>query len=122
MFAFESVKQMENVMNKRCCFIGHRKIEQSPDLQERLHTEIEHLIHVGVETFYFGSNSEFDAFCYDVVSNLKKKYPHIKRVYVRAEYSDVNERYTRYLLKSYEDTYYPEKIRGSGRAAYVERK
>ncbi len=26
-----------------------------------------------------------------------------------------------YLLESYEDTYYPEKIRNSGRASYVER-
>ena len=40
---------------------------------------------------------------------------------MRAEYPYISERYKNYLLESYEDTYYPEKILGSGRAAYVER-
>ena len=40
---------------------------------------------------------------------------------MRAEYPDINEQYTNYLLESYEETYYPEHIRSSGRAAYVER-
>ena len=40
---------------------------------------------------------------------------------MRAEYPDINEQYTNYLLESFEDTYYPEHIRNSGKAAYVER-
>lgn len=52
---------------------------------------------------------------------MKEKYPHIKRIYVRAEYPYISEDYKNYLLKRYEDTYYPEHIIGSGKAAYVER-
>ena len=74
-----------------------------------------------MHTFLFGSKSEFDDLCLNIVTELKGKYPHIKKVYVRAEYADINEDYTNYLLESYEDTYFPERIRGAGRASYVER-
>ena len=71
--------------------------------------------------YLFGSKSHFNSLCLELVTELKEKYPHIKRIYVRAEYPDINEQYTNYLLESYEETYYPEHIRSSGRAAYVER-
>ena len=74
-----------------------------------------------VDTFLLGSKSQFNNLCLELVTAIKEKYPHIKRIYVRAEYPDINEQYTNYLLESYEDTYYPEHIRSSGRAAYVER-
>lgn len=112
---------MDDLKNKRCCFVGHRKVERTPELEKRLFVEIEKMINAGVDTFYFGSKSEFDRICYKIVSELKEKYNHIKRMYIRAEFSDVNEDYTNYLLESYEDTYYPDKIRNSGKAAYVER-
>ncbi len=74
-----------------------------------------------VDTFLFGSKSRFNSLCLELVTEIKEKYPHIKRIYVRTEYPCINEQYTNYLLESYEDTYYPEHIRNSGRAAYVER-
>lgn len=74
-----------------------------------------------MHTFLFGSKSEFDDLCLNIVTELKEIYPHIKRVYVRAAYVDINDDYTDYLLESYEDTYFPEKVRGAGRASYVER-
>ncbi len=40
---------------------------------------------------------------------------------MRAEFPYINDDYLTYLLKSYDDTYYPEKLLGAGRAAYVER-
>ena len=40
---------------------------------------------------------------------------------MRAEYPCISEQYKSYLLESYEETYYPEQIIGSGRAAYVTR-
>lgn len=73
-----------------------------------------------VNVFYFGSKSEFDDLCYKVVTDLKEKYPHIKRVYVRAAYKDISDSYKNYLMESFEDTYYPEPIENSGRAVYVE--
>lgn len=105
-----------------CCFFGHRKINETPELIERLTNEIEVLItEKEVDTFYFGSKSKFDDLCYKVVTELKEKYPHIKRVYVRAEYPYIHDDYKSYLLQSFEDTYYPERMINAGRAAYVER-
>ena len=40
---------------------------------------------------------------------------------MRAEFPVINEDYTAYLRERYEDTYYPEKILGAGKAVYVER-
>ena len=56
-----------------------------------------------------------------MVEKIKEKYPHVKRIYVRADYPDVSGNYENYILEFYDDTYYPEKIVGAGRAAYVER-
>ncbi|MBQ8696947.1 MAG: DUF1273 family protein [Clostridia bacterium] len=74
-----------------------------------------------VDTFLFGSKSRFDSLCLELVTELKEKYPHVKRIYVRAEFPVISDEYKAYLLKSYDDTYYPERIKGSGRLAYVER-
>ena len=69
----------------------------------------------------FESKSRFNSLCLELVTVIKEKYPHIKRIYVRAEYPYISEHYKDYLLESYEGTYYPENIIGSGRVAYVER-
>ena len=107
---------------KTCCFFGHRTINETEELKSKLMEIIEKLIvDEKVDTFLFGSKSRFNSLCLELVTEIKEKYPHIKRIYVRAEYPDINEQYTNYLLESYEDTYYPEKILNSGRAAYVER-
>lgn len=105
-----------------CCFIGHRTINETEELKAKLYEIIEELIvENSVDTFLFGSKSRFDDLCHELVTKIKEKYPHIKRIYVRAEYPDINEKYTNYLLEFYEDTYYPEKIIGAGKVAYVER-
>lgn len=105
-----------------CCFIGHRKIFEAEYLKSHIREIIEKLITTEkVDTFLFGSHSQFNTYCLKIVTELKEKYPHIKRIYVRAEYQYINEDYKNYLLQDYEDTYYPEKISGSGKAAYIER-
>ena len=105
-----------------CCFIGHRTIKETEELVRRLLCTIEMLItRHGVDTFLFGSKSRFNSLCYELVALCKEKYPHIKRIYVRAEFPIIRDDYKAYLLTRYEDTYYPEKIIGAGRAAYVER-
>lgn len=105
-----------------CCFFGHREINETEELKSKLIAAIEKLItHEKVDTFLFGSKSRFDSLCLEIVSEIKEKYPHIKRVYVRAEFPVINDDYKAYLLKSYEDTYYPEKLVGAGKAVYVER-
>ena len=74
-----------------------------------------------VDTFLFGSKSRFNSLCLELVTQIKEKYPHIKRVYVRAEYPYISDDYKNYLLESYEDTYFPEKLIGANKASYVER-
>ena len=105
-----------------CCFFGHRTIDETEQLKSELNEIIENLImNDKVDTFLFGSKSRFDDLCHELVTKLKEKHPHIKRIYVRAEYPYISEHYKNYLLENYEDTYYPERIIGSGRAIYVER-
>lgn len=105
-----------------CCFLGHRKINETKELKLKLTEIIEKLVVVEkVDTFLFGSKSQFNILCLELVTAIKEKHPHIKRVYVRAEYPYITEQYRTYLLENYEDTYYPEKIMNSGKAAYVER-
>ena len=70
-----------------CCFIGHRKIEESEKLINDLQLIIKDLIvNKGVSRFMFGSKSQFNDLCYDIVSELKNKYAHIVRIYVRSMY------------------------------------
>ena len=105
-----------------CCFIGHRDINKTEELTERLSKIIENLIlKEKVVTFLFGSKSEFNSLCYDVVSKLKEKHPQIKRVFVRAEYPEINDDYLDYLHRFYEETYYPKTVEGSGKSAYIKR-
>ena len=105
-----------------CCFIGHRKINETEELKQKLTEVIENLIvNENIDTFLFGCKSEFNDLCWDAVTELKKKYPNIKRIFVRAEYPYINDDYRDYLLQFYEDTYYPEKVLNSGKASYVKR-
>ncbi len=105
-----------------CCFIGHRNIDETEELKLWLSKTVEVLIkNKNVDTFLFGSKSRFNELCYEIVSKLKEKHPHIKRVYVRAEYPRISEEYEEYLFERYEDTYYPERIKNSGKAVYIER-
>ena len=113
---------MEIIEEKSCCFIGHRKINETEELKQKLAEIIENLIeNENVDTFLFGSKSKFNDLCRHTVTELKKKYLNVKRIFVRAEYPYINDNYRDYLLQFYEDTYYPEKVLNSGKASYVER-
>ena len=105
-----------------CCFFGHRKIVETETLKSNLYEIIENLItHEQVYIFLFGSKSQFDDLCLRIVTELKEKYSHIKRIYVRAEFPYIDADYREYLLQKYDDTYYPQKIIDAGKASYVER-
>ena len=105
-----------------CCILGHRSIRITEHLKEKLYDTINHLItEKKVNTFLFGSKSAFVPLCHEIISRLKEKHPHIKRVYVRAEFPVINDSYKSYLLAYYDHTYYPNEIANAGRAVYVER-
>ena len=113
---------MSAVLENTCCFIGHREINVTDELKEKLRVVIERLIvYENIDTFLFGSKSQFDDLCYDVVTEIKKKHTHIKRIFVRAEYPYIDESYEAYLLESFEDTYFPKSLLGAGKASYVKR-
>lgn len=103
------------------CFIGHRTIIKTEELISSLKETVINLINKGVTTFLFGSMSEFDDLSWEVVTELKKEYPTIKRIYVRSAYPYIDKSYENYLLESYEETYFPEKIENAGKSSYVER-
>lgn len=105
-----------------CCILGHREICETEELKRQLTLTIEDLIaKENVDTFLFGSKSSFNSLCYELITQVKVKYPHIKRIYVRAEFPVINEDYREFLLKRYEDTYYPEGLTGAGRLVYIKR-
>lgn len=113
----------ESLNVKTCCFIGHRKINQTQQLKDKIFVAVENLIlNEGVKSFLFGSKSEFDTLCKEIVTELKKKYPDIQRTYVRAEFEHINDSYKDYLLGQYDDTVFHKKISKAGKASYVERK
>ena len=105
----------------QCCFIGHRTIVKSKELIFLLKQTIIDLIDKGVTTFLFGSMSEFDELSWEIVTELKVTYPFIKRVYVRSAFQYIDDFYEKYLLESYEETYFPPKLENAGRCSYVER-
>lgn len=104
------------------CFIGHRTITVTNELCERIRTTVLNLIdNQGVDTFLFGSRSQFDELCLKIVTEIKEIRPHIRRIYVRAEYPYISPDYEKYLLTFYDETYMPENIIHAGKAVYIER-
>lgn len=104
------------------CFIGHRTITVTNELCERIRTTVLDLIdNQGVDTFLFGSRSQFDELCLKIVTEIKEIRPHIRRIYVRAEYPYISADYEKYLLTFYDETYMPESIIHAGKAIYIER-
>lgn len=119
-----------------CCFIGHRKIEITSELIERLKTVIENLIvNKNVFIFVFGSRSEFDSLCHSLVTEYKKKYLGIKRIVYTCKHelcvleeereelerisSDITNKKVKLL--SYEEEYSFSAKYLAGKASYVER-
>lgn len=108
--------------DKSCCIFGHRKINLTAEEITILKTCIEYLItKENINTFIFGSKSQFNDLCLNLVSKLKEKHPYIKRIYIRAEYPFITKQYEGYLLRQYEYTYFPKNMIKAGRARYVER-
>ena len=119
-----------------CSFFGHRKIEVSEELELKVKMVIEDLIlNHNVTTFLFGSKSEFNYLCLEIVTNLKNKYNFIKRIFytcrsefciLEKEKSKYEELYSYHLkrdvkLFGFEEEFEHKTKYTSGRASYVER-
>ncbi len=131
--------ELQNGYNMKiltCCFFGHRNTTLTKELYEELKRIIEDLIvNENVQTFLFGSRSDFDFTCHKIVTELKNKYPFIirkcytcrnetcilesERGYWEEVYSHIRkEKVT--LLGVEEEVEHKTKYT-SGRASYVER-
>ena len=121
---------------KRCCFIGHRTIEESEEFFTLLRDTIKRLIlEEGVRYFLFGSRSEFDDLCHRIVTEFQQEFPNIVRVAytrrseyaVKAEEKEKMERSwasvlkTEVKLKDYDAEVQSDRVFSAGKASYVER-
>lgn len=67
---------------KLCSCFGHSEMEVTEELRTRLTIKLEDMIvNENFGIFYFGGFGAFDYLCWQVVTELKKKYPHIKRIF-----------------------------------------
>ena len=95
-------------------FIGHSEVSNRDEVKQRLRDLLFAWIETeNADTFLFGSRGDFNALGYEAVSELKNDFPHIRRVYVRAEFE--------YTTAEYEESFFPESVRNAGKAAYVKR-
>lgn len=70
---------------KVCSFFGHRDIVITEELKIKTKNIIENLIKNCYAAFYFGGFGDFDNLCWEIVSELKNKYPSIKRIFCVAD-------------------------------------
>lgn len=122
--------------NKTCCFIGHRNILITEELKKEIYDFLESLIlNENVKVFLFGSKSEFNYLCHCIVTELKEKYPDIKRVgyacsserfILESEREDFNEMIfaltkRKVRICGVEEEIKIKNVSVAGRAAYIKR-
>ena len=64
-----------------CSVFGHREIEITDTLKTKVFSTFEDLINQGCTYFYFGGFGAFDNLCHEIITELKNKYSHVKRVF-----------------------------------------
>lgn len=121
---------------KNCSFFGHRNTKLTEEQYQELKRIIEDMIvNQNVLTFLFGSRSHFNDICHLAVTELKEKYPNIKRIAYTCKsetcileserqkwekiYSNLEKREV-HLLGVEQEVEHKTKYT-SGRASYVER-
>lgn len=124
---------MENLV---CSFFGHRKIELTDNLKQKVKDCVNHLIiNYNVQTFLFGSRSNFNDFCHSIVTELKQKYPNVKRIFytcksegcvLESEKQERENIYSKLLkqeihLLGFEEEFEHETKYVAGKASYIER-
>lgn len=67
--------------NKICTFFGHRQIEDKYNLEQKISLLVDDLMKDNFQIFLFGGFGEFDELCHKVVSQKKKLYPNLIRIY-----------------------------------------
>lgn len=75
---------MGGIINKSCCFTGHRKIssDEYKMIVEKLELKIIELIESGIIYFRCGGALGFDTLVAKLIINLKIKYPYIRLILI----------------------------------------
>ena len=76
--------------NKICSIFGHRNIKVTKELETNLFDLFTNLINLGYTYFYFGGFGMFDELCHNIITNLKKSYKHIKRIFCLSDQKYLN--------------------------------
>ena len=120
----------------RVCFIGHRSLGDATQLKIKLTETVSMLISDGVDTFLFGSRSEFDTLCWQVVTELKERYNNLKRICYKTPHEtaftskDERKHYELLLSKilkrdvhftDYEEVIIPQKTQKANKNSYIMR-
>ena len=72
---------------KSCSFFGHSEINVTDSLKNKLKEVLEDMIkNREYGYFYFGGFGKFDDLCWEIVTQLKQKYPFINRIYCLSDY------------------------------------
>lgn len=119
-----------------CSFFGHRKICVTEELQVKVKETIKNLINsYNVKVFLFGSRSDFDSLCHNIVTELKNTYPDLKRIIYtcksetcvyESERLELERIYSKVLnqevhLLCYDEEFEHKTKYSSGKASYIER-
>lgn len=107
-------------MTNSACFIGHRSINDTPELRAALTNTVIKLIESGTVNFIFGDNSDFDKLCLKVVTELKQKYPGIHRIHFRRNYPELNDYNIQFFLNGYDESIFPAGV-FPGKGSYIQR-
>ena len=122
--------------NIKVCFIGHRKVENKEKVFEEVKRVVKDLIkQEGVLEFLFGSNSEFDSICYEVVTSFMSSVPSIRRIrytcisescVLESERISLEKKFSSVLgeeihLRGFEEEVHHKTRLVAGRASYIER-
>jgi len=74
-----------------CSVFRHKEIEINYELKVSLReTFVDLITNKSVSIFYFGGFGQFDDLCWEIVTELKKEFPYIKRIYVCENETYVN--------------------------------
>ena len=64
----------------RCSFFGHYEDEISEEKKLKIKEKIVELINDGFDIFMIGNKGTFTDICYQIITDLQKIYPHVKRI------------------------------------------
>ena len=83
---------------RTCTFFGHSDLELSELERNDIELLLDKMITTdGYEMFLFGGLGRFDEICWEIVTKLKAKHPHIRRVFCltdpKHEYAPKRPRY-----------------------------